>query len=219
MLKKKILVFLLIILIIFAILYFYHSIRQRKNSNSVVEFSSWNEDILLTDEHKEIFLKDIDIIDNKENIINFDKNINIHIGKDIKDKKTIGVFIIKAKYDKIGDIERQFKKFNVKINDEAYSRPIYIINETNYSVSINNISQNECDIIFVTNLPYRYEKTQNTDENYSQKVEYFVRENAEQEKKIKNNKSKIIIIFTIVIEASVTLIYYITKFINKNHRE
>lgn len=214
----KIIVFLLINIIIYGILCFYIVNLHTDKSNIPIEFSEWNTYMLITDEQKEIFLKDIDIYETKNNNIELGENVNIYIGKDKKEKKAIGVFIINAKYDKIENLEMQFEKFKVKINMESYMRPVYIINEPNYSVSINNVNQNECDIIFVTNLPYTYKK-QDNDENYNTKIKYFIRENERislSESKSKINK-EMIIKYLIIFDVIFLLIYYTVRFINQNH--
>ncbi|MBR2587870.1 MAG: hypothetical protein IKD77_01540 [Bacilli bacterium] len=214
----KIVVFLLINIIIYGILCFYIVKLHTDKSNISNEFSEWNTYMPITDEQKEIFLKDIDIYETKNNNIELGENVNIYIGKDKKDKKAIGVFIINAKYDKIENLEMQFEKFKVKINMESYMRPVYIINEPNYSVSINNINQNECDIIFVTNLPYTYKK-QDNDENYNAKIKYFIKENERislSESKSKINK-EMIIKHLIIFDVIFLFIYYTVRFINQNH--
>ena len=214
----KIIVFLLINIIIYGILCFYIVNLHTDKSNIPIEFSEWNTYMLITDEQKEIFLKDIDIYETKNNNIELGENVNIYKEKDKKEKKAIGVFIINAKYDKIENLEMQFEKFKVKINMESYMRPVYIINEPNYSVSINNVNQNECDIIFVTNLPYTYKK-QDNDENYNTKIKYFIRENERislSESKSKINK-EMIIKYLIIFDVIFLLIYYTVRFINQNH--
>lgn len=227
MLKQKwikITLFIIIEFIIFITLYFnliYSLKRQYKEfgCSENIQFGNWDFNTMITNELEELFLKETGISNDNTNSIDINKNINISIGKDKKDQKTKGICILKANYSKTEDLEKQFRQFDIEIKyNSTYNRPIYIIKQTNFVATINLYSENTCEIIFVTYLPYYYKIQEINNESCEPKVKYFIKENEknrmEMQGRLKKEKIKIIK-YMIIANCIIMLLYVLFKIISK----
>ena len=74
-----------------------------------------------------------------------------------------------------------------KMNDTFYyNRPIYIINQTNFVVTINLYSENTCEMY----LPYYYKIQEINGRSCEQKVKYFIKEYKKNRVKIQGKLKK-----------------------------
>lgn len=193
---------------------FVYPIKKQHICLGKVKFYDWCKSMIMTEKHKELFLKDIGIIDNN-NYIRLDNNINLYMSIDEKDKKAKGMLVVNAEYEHIEDIERQFKQFNIQ--DIKLNAMIYIIKQPDYSVTLNIINENLCQITFVTPIPHNYESKLQTNQNYMCKVEYYIKENKEQIKVIKKSiRLEVIKIFIYLIIINIFLVSILFVINEKN---